>query len=51
MTNPGIYYIDLKKCDLRPGAPVMKLDTSKSSVMIGDVTDSLKPADPFKPMY
>ena len=51
VTNPGIYYIDLKKCDLRPGAPVMKLDTSKSSVMIGDVTDSLKPADPFKPMY
>lgn len=51
VTNPGIYYIDLKKCDLRPGAPVMKLDTSKSSVMIGDVTDRLKSSEPFKPMY
>lgn len=51
VTNPGIYYVDLKKCDLRPGAPVMKIDTSKSSTFIGDATDHLFKTKPFTPMY
>ena len=51
VTNPGIFYVDLKRCDLRPGAPVLRLDTSKSRDYVGDVTDKLMPHEPFKPMY
>lgn len=51
VTNPGIFYIDLNKCDLAPGASVMKLDTSKSHDYMGDVTDRLMKSEPFKPMY
>lgn len=49
--NQGVFYIDLKRCDLAPGAPVMKLDTSKSHDYIGDVTDRLVKSEPFRPMY
>lgn len=51
VTNPGIFYVDLKKCNLRPGAPVMKIDTSKSSEYVGDATKHLKKVPPFTPMY
>lgn len=51
VTNPGIYYIDLNKCDFRPGAPVMKIDTSKTSDYVGDVTSKLFKTKPFDPMY
>ena len=51
VTNPGMYYIDLKKCDLREGASVLKLDTSKSSDYVGDVTSRLVKSKPFTPMY
>lgn len=51
VTNPGMFYIDLGKCDLRKGASVMKLDTSDSSGYVGDVTSHLFPTTPFTPMY
>lgn len=51
VTNPGIYYVDLKKCDLRPGASVMKIDTSKTSDWVGDVTGKMFKTKPFTPMY
>ena len=51
VTNPGIFYIDINKCDLNPGAPVLKLDTSKSQTYLGDVTDKLVESAPFTPMY
>lgn len=51
VTNPGVFYINLEKCDLRKGAPVLKLDTSKSSGYVGDATDKLVPSAPFTPMY
>ncbi len=51
VTNPGMYYVDLKSVDLRPGAPVLKLDTSKSSHLVGDVTKQFKKSAPFTPMY
>lgn len=51
VTNPGVYYVNLEKCDLSKGAPVLKLDTSKSSTYVGDVTDKLVPSAPFTPMY
>ena len=51
VTNLGTYYIDLKKCDLRAGASVMKLDNSKSKYFIGDVTSKLEKHAPFTPMF
>ena len=51
VTNPGIYYVDLKKMDLRPGAPVMKLDTSRSAGLVGDVSRHFVKSKPFTPMY
>lgn len=51
VTNPGIFYVDLGKCDLRPGASVMKIDTSKSQDYVGDATPHLFKTKPFTPMY
>lgn len=51
VTNPGMFYVDLNKCDLRKGAPVMKIDTSKTFDFVGDVTSRMFPTTPFTPMY
>lgn len=51
VTNMGYYYVDLKKCDLRKGAPVMKFDTSAEKDAIGDITSRMKVSKPFDPMY
>ncbi len=51
VTNPGYYYVDLNKCDLRKGASVMKLDTSNTRDLVGDATKHLKKSAPFTPMY
>lgn len=51
VTNPGAYYIDLTKLDLYPGAPVLKLDTSKSADLVGCVNSHLKISKGFTPMY
>lgn len=51
VTNLGVFYIDLHKTDLRKGAPVMKLDVSKSENYIGDVTRHMFRTKPFTPMY
>jgi len=51
VTNSGIYYVDLMKLDLYTGAPVMKLDTSKTSTLAGCANHELKASKPFTPMY
>lgn len=51
VTNLGMYYIDLNKCDLRKGAPVMKLDTSKLTDFVGDITGKLEKSNGFVPSY
>lgn len=51
VTNPAMFYIDLNRCNLKEGAPVLKLDTSKSSRYVGDVTSKLVKSKPFDPMY
>lgn len=51
VTNMGYYYIDLKKCDLRKGAKIMKLDTSKETMLVGEANHALKENPGFKPMY
>lgn len=49
--NLGVLYIDLRKVDLRPGAPVLRLDISKTYDVVGDATHLLKKHAPFTPMY
>lgn len=51
VTNDGIFYIDLAKVDLRKGAPVMKLDVSRSGDYVGEANRHLAPSRPFTPMY
>jgi len=51
VTGNGLYYIDLNKCDLRKGAPVMKLDNTKSTDYTGEANRHLFKAKPFIPMY
>lgn len=51
VTNPGMFYVDLNKCDLRKGAPVLKLDTKHSEKYVGDVTSKFVRHAPFTPMY
>ncbi|MCM1152933.1 MAG: linear amide C-N hydrolase [Muribaculum sp.] len=51
VTQPGVLWIDLNKCDLRPGAKVMKLDTSTTTGLCGEANKHLKKSEPFKPMY
>ncbi len=51
VTNMGVYFIDLTKCDLRPGAPVMRLDTSAQTLLVGEANPMLQKHAPFTPMY
>lgn len=51
VTNLGVYYIDLLKCDLQPGASVLKFDTAKNTPQAGDITPLLEKSQPFTPMY
>lgn len=51
VTNPGYYYIDLKKVDLRKGASVLKLNTSDTADLVGCANKRLFKTAPFTPMY
>ena len=51
VTNMGIYYIDLSHLDLWPGCPILKLDTSKETGIVGDALHYLKESKGFTPMY
>jgi len=51
VTDMGYYYIDLTKCDLRKGDPVMKLDTTSTTMLIGEANHALRMNAPFTPMY
>ena len=51
VTNYGYFYIDLKKCDLRPGASIMKLDTGKTKLVVGEANHYLEKNRGFTPAY
>ncbi|MDE6271728.1 MAG: linear amide C-N hydrolase [Muribaculaceae bacterium] len=51
VTNPGYYYIDLKKCNLEKGAKILKLDTSKHTQIVGEANKYLDKNPGFTPMY
>lgn len=51
VTNDGFWYIDLGKCNLKPGAPVMKLTVAEAGAYTGEANRHLKKSAPFTPMY
>lgn len=53
--SPYLFWLDLKKLDLRPGSPVKKISLTENSALIvdgkfvsGEASQYLKPAQPFK---
>jgi len=46
--NPSIFWVDLTKLKLEPGAKPAKLDLSGSPILSGEVSDKFAPAEPFK---
>lgn len=51
VTNYGFFYIDLKKCDLKPGSSILKLDTSKTMDVVGEANKKLEKSKGFTPAY
>lgn len=51
VTNPGYYYVDLNTLDLKKGAAVLKLDTSKTADLVGNANSRLVKSEPFTPMF
>ncbi|MCC8114455.1 MAG: linear amide C-N hydrolase [Bacteroidales bacterium] len=51
VTNLGLVYVDLSKCDLNPGASVLYWDTTAHPEAVGDITAQMEKVQPFTPMY
>lgn len=51
VTNLGLIYIDLKKCDLRKGAHILKYEPAKHPEAVGDVTHHMSHNPGFTPAY
>lgn len=49
--DAGLWYVDLTTLDLYPGAPVLKIDTSKMQKAIGNQNHALKRVEPFTPRF
>lgn len=45
--SPNIVWVQLDRLDLKPGAPVLKLDLVHDVDLVGDVTADFKPSDPL----
>lgn len=45
--SPSIFWVDLEKLKLEPGAKPMKLDLSTRPIYSGEVSDKFAPAEPF----
>ena len=46
--TPSIFWVDLDKLDLKPGAPSLKLDLQGKPILAGEVSKEFKAAEPFK---
>jgi len=46
--RPSVFWVDLDKVDLEPGAGVKKLETLGPRNLAGEVSSEFKPAEPFK---
>jgi len=46
--RPSVFWVDLDKVDLKPGAEAKKLETLGPTYLAGEVSSEFKPAEPFK---
>jgi choloylglycine hydrolase len=46
--SPSVFWIDLKKVDLQPGAKAMTLKVSKDRPLAGEVSSQFEEAEPFE---
>lgn len=46
--TPSVFWVDLAKLDLKPGAPSLKLNLQGNPILAGEVSKAFKPAEPFK---
>ena len=46
--SPAIFWVDLDKVNLSPGAKAAKLDLSGKPILSGEVSEKFAPAEPFK---
>jgi len=46
--SPSVFWIDLKKVDLKPGTKAKTLKISKDNPLAGEVSSQFKEAEPFK---
>lgn len=46
--SPSVFWIDLKKVDLKPGAKAKTLKISKDNPLAGEVSSQLQEAEPFE---
>ena len=50
--SPAIIWIDLSKCNLKEGAPVLKLDLiNNTKTLVGEMNDIMIKSKPFTPMF
>ena len=45
--NPAIFWVDMEKLDLKPGAKVKKLKLDDPELLAGEVSAKFQPAEPF----
>lgn len=48
VNTPSVFWVDINKLDLKPGAPSLMLDLSNNRILSGEVSKEFKPAEPFK---
>lgn len=46
--TPSVFWVDLDKLDLEPGAKALKLDLQGTPMLSGEVSKAFQPAEPFK---
>lgn len=51
VTNLGVYYIDMGRLILTPGAPILKLDTTRFTTFAGCINEHLEKSKGFTPMF
>lgn len=51
VTNFGVVYVDLKKCDLRKGAHILKYEPANYPEAVGDITHHMSRNPGFTPAY
>lgn len=50
--SPGVIWVDMKKFDMTPGSPVMKLDLMHgTNDLVGDVFNNFVQSPPFTPLF